>query len=362
MRQALALAERGMFTTSPNPRVGAVVVNQGQKVGQGFHIRAGDAHAEVFALREAQHLCQGATLYVTLEPCSHFGRTPPCVESVIQSGIKRVVIAMQDPNPLVAGRGIDRLKSHGISVTVGVEERKARQLNLGFISRMERQRPWIRSKVATSLDGVSALSSGQSQWITHDLARADGHHWRARSCAMLTGAGTVRMDNPRLTVRSVDSPRQPLRIVIDNHLDTNPDAHVYEDGHAVILTVPSSKERAHRYQERGVKVLFLEADSNGRVAMASVAEALNSLELNEVMIETGQRLNGVFLSSGLVDEWVCYMAPTFLGVGGAGMAQFGPLNDLSGRIDLTFVDVKACGQDLRLILRQPDSQAWLNRE
>ncbi len=361
MRQALGLAQRGLHTTMPNPRVGAVVVNAGQKVGQGFHCRAGEAHAEVLALRQAEGFTQGATLYVTLEPCSHFGRTPPCVKSVIDAGIKRVVIAMQDPNPLVAGQGIAQLKSHGISVTVGLEEREARELNIGFVSRMERQRPWIRSKVAISMDAVSALATGQSQWITHDLARADGHLWRARSCAMLTGAGTVRVDNPRLTVRSIDSSRQPLRIVIDNQLDTDPHAQVYEEGHAVIFTVNPSRQLAQPFLERGVRVMLLEPDLNGRVSMPAVTKALHSLQLNEVLIETGQRLNGVFLQSGLVDEWICYVAPSFLGLGGAGLAQFGPLADLTQRIDLKFVEVKPFKEDLRIILRQPHSLEWLNR-
>ncbi len=362
MRQALALAEKGLFTTMPNPRVGAVVVNNGQKVGEGFHERAGGSHAEVFALQQARELTRGATLYVTLEPCSHYGRTPPCVDSVIKAGIQRVVIAMQDPNPLVSGQGIARLKEHGIAVCVGVEEDKARELNIGFISRMERQRPWIRAKVAMSMDAVTALSSGESQWITHDTARRDGHSWRARSCAMLTGAGTVRADNPRLTVRSIESSRQPLRIVIDNRLDTHPDAHIYDNGHAVILTVSSVIERIAQYEKRGVKVLCLEAGENGRVAMESVVKVLHSLQINEVLLETGQRLNGVFLEAGLIDEWICYVAPTFLGTGGAGVAQFGPLAHLSQRVDFTVVDVKQMAEDIRVMLRAPASIKWLNRK
>lgn len=362
MRQALALAEKGLFTTTPNPRVGAVIVNNGHKVGQGFHERAGESHAEVIALQQAQELSRGATLYVTLEPCSHYDRTPPCVDSVIKAGIQRVVIAMQDPNPLVSGQGIAKLKEQGITVCVGVEEDLARELNIGFISRMERQRPWIRAKVAMSMDAVTALSSGESQWITHDAARMDGHSWRARSCAMLTGAGTVRVDNPRLTVRSIESSRQPLRIVIDNQLDTDPDAHIYDDGHAVILTVNPAIERAAQYEKRGVRVRCLEAGENGRVAMESVTKALHSLQLNEVLLETGQRLNGVFLEAGLIDEWICYVAPTFLGIGGSGVAQFGPLAHLSQRTDFTIVDVKHIAEDLRIVLRAPESIKWLNRK
>ena len=265
MDQALALARNGLYTTMPNPRVGCVLVNKGLVVGQGWHERTGEAHAEIRALQDAGTKARGATAYVTLEPCSHMGRTPPCADALIKAGVVHVVVAMQDPNPKVAGAGIARLRAAGITVEVGIGAEEARELNIGFVSRMTRGQPWVRSKVAMSLDGRTALGNGVSQWITGTEARADGHHWRARSCAMLTGAGTVRQDDPALTVRHVKSSRQPLRIVVDNKCEAPLDAQVFADGNALLVTVSADAARIQEYEARGVEVLVTKPGKTGRV-------------------------------------------------------------------------------------------------
>jgi diaminohydroxyphosphoribosylaminopyrimidine deaminase/5-amino-6-(5-phosphoribosylamino)uracil reductase len=351
MDRALELAARGMYTTMPNPRVGCVVVKDGAIVGEGWHEKAGLPHAEVHALQMAGEKARGATTYVTLEPCSHTGRTPPCADALVSAGVARVVVAMQDPNPLVAGKGIARLQSAGIEVVVGLRQAEARELNLGFVSRMTRGRPWIRSKIAMSLDGRTALANGTSQWITGIEARTDGHHWRARSCAMLTGYGTVKKDNPALTVRLVESPRNPLRIVVDNRLESSIDAKVFEGGNVWVATVNPDVAQHRRYQDAGAEVHVVPASSNGRVDFTALALLLGQHEINEVTVEAGARLNGALLQAGVIDEYVFYVAPTLLGEGAQGVADLPPLQDLSQRHDLDILSVAAMGRDWRWVAR-----------
>jgi len=351
MDQALALARNGLYTTMPNPRVGCVLVNKGLVVGQGWHERTGEAHAEIRALQDAGTKARGATAYVTLEPCSHMGRTPPCADALIKAGVVHVVVAMQDPNPKVAGAGIARLRAAGITVEVGIGAEEARELNIGFVSRMTRGQPWVRSKVAMSLDGRTALGNGVSQWITGTEARADGHHWRARSCAMLTGAGTVRQDDPALTVRHVKSSRQPLRIVVDNKCEAPLDAQVFADGNALLVTVSADAARIQEYEARGVEVLVTKPGKTGRVDFKALLQLLGARGLNEITVETGSRLNGALLEAGVIDEWVFYVAPTLLGEGAAGVVQGTPLITLAQRSDLTIMSVMSFGNDLRIVAR-----------
>ncbi len=355
MDRALTLAARGLYSTMPNPRVGCVLVKGGEVVGEGWHERAGSAHAEVHALRDAGAAAQGATAYVTLEPCSHTGRTPPCADALVKAGVARVVAAMQDPNPLVAGQGLARLRDAGIAVAVGLREQEARELNIGFISRMTRARPWIRSKIAMSLDGRTALGNGASQWITGTEARTDAHRWRARSCAMLTGLGTVRKDDPALTVRLVESVRQPIRIVVDNHLETPLDARVLAGENAWLLTVCADAARARPYQDRGVEVVVLPASANGRLDFSAMVRVLGERGLNEVTVEAGSRLNGPLLEAGIFDEFVFYVAPTLLGEGAAGVMAIRPLTDLSQRFDLDVISMTPVGRDWRIVARNKTS-------
>jgi len=352
MDRALALAARGLYSTMPNPRVGCVLVKAGGIVGEGWHERAGAPHAEVHALRDAGAQAQGATAYVTLEPCSHTGRTPPCADALVKAGVARVVVALQDPNPLVAGQGILRLRAAGIAVAVGARAAEARELNIGFISRMTRGKPWIRTKIAMSLDGRTALANGASQWITGEAARADAHRLRARSCAMLTGLGTVRKDDPELTARLVESPRQPIRIVVDNQLDAPLDAKVFRGGNTWVLTVCEDAARARPYQDRGIEVVVLPAAANGRLDFAAMVRILGEREFNEVTVEAGSRLNGPLLEAGVFDEFVFYVAPTLLGEGAAGVMAIQPLTQLSQRFDLDVVSVSPVGSDWRIVARK----------
>ncbi|MDE2258857.1 MAG: bifunctional diaminohydroxyphosphoribosylaminopyrimidine deaminase/5-amino-6-(5-phosphoribosylamino)uracil reductase RibD [Betaproteobacteria bacterium] len=352
MDRALSLAARGLFTTMPNPRVGCVLVKAGAIVAEGWHERAGAPHAEAHALQAAGERARGTTAYVTLEPCSHTGRTPPCADALITAGVTRVVAAMRDPNPLVAGQGLARLRAAGITVTVGLQEQQARELNIGFISRMTRGRPWVRSKIAMSLDGRTALANGASQWITGVEARTDGHRLRARSCATLTGLGTLRKDNPALTVRLVDSPRQPIRIVVDNRLEAPLDARIFEGGGTWLFTVCDDAVRARPYRERGVEVVVLPPAANGRLDFAAMLQFMGQRELNEVTIEAGSRLNGSLLEAGVFDEFVFYVAPTLLGEGAAGVMDIHPLADLSQRFDLVIDSVAPVGKDWRIVARQ----------
>lgn len=349
MARALALAERGLFTTTPNPRVGCVIVRDGRVLGEGFHERAGLAHAEVAALTDARtngHDVRGATLYVTLEPCNRHGRTPPCVDAVLAAGIARVVAAMHDPNPAQAS-GAMRLREHGVAVEVGLCEREASTLNVGFVARMTRGTPWVRSKIAASLDGRTALPGGESRWITGAAARADGHAWRARACAVLTGVGTVMHDNPQLTVRDVATPRQPLRVIVDRNAETPRDARVLDGGNVLIATAGA---RGGSFGP-GVEQIPL-PDADGRVDLAAMMRELARRGLNEVHVEAGARLNGALLRAGLIDELVVYLAGAVLGDPARGMFDIGaPLDSLADRVELDFTAVDRIGDDVRLVAR-----------
>ena len=349
MAHALALAGRGLYTTTPNPGVGCVIVRDGAVIGEGWHERAGGPHAEVNALADARGRgldARGATLYVTLEPCNHTGRTPPCAAEVVAAGIARVVAAMADPNP-AAAHGAGRLRAAGIAVDIGLLEDEARELNIGFASRMTRGRPWVRLKAAASLDGRTALVSGESQWITGEAARADGHRWRARACAILTGIGTVRQDDPQLSVRSVATPRQPRRIVVDRHAETPPAARVLAGEAALIVTAGGRNPD----WPGGVEVLTL-PDANRRIDLPALMRALGERGVNELHVEAGAKLNGALLAAGLVDELLLYLAPCLLGDPGRGVAEFATaIGRLSDRIRVAIHDVERVGDDLRLLAR-----------
>jgi len=349
MGRALALAAQGMYSTMPNPRVGSVIVKNGVVIGEGFHVRPGQPHAEVNALADARvrgNDPRGATLYVTLEPCNRHGRTPPCVDAVMAAGISRVVAAMRDPNPAQANGG-DRLRAAGIDVVFGPLQAEARELNIGFVSRMVRGRPWVRAKLAASLDGRTALSSGQSQWITGEPARADGHVWRARACAVLTGVGTVLQDDPQLTVRAIDISRQPLRIVIDRHGQTPATARVLADGNVLIVT---AGERNAAWQA-ALDVLTL-PDAVGRVDLAALMVELAARGINELHVEAGAKLTGALLDANLVDEMLLYLAPMLIGDPARGMFErAAPLSKLADATGLEWHSVERIGGDLRVIAR-----------
>ncbi len=339
MRQALALAERGLFTTTPNPRVGCVIVREHQVVGQGWHVRAGEPHAEVHALAEAGEQARGATAYITLEPCSHSGRTGPCSQALIQAGVASVVAAMEDPNPLVSGQGLAQLRDAGIEVRCGLLADEAAALNVGFVARMKRGRAWVRAKSAISIDGYIALPNGQSQWLTDAASRADGHAWRARACAVITGIGTFLKDRPLLTVREVMTSRQPLRVVIDARLQAEADMPFFHDPAPalVVCTVdpdgPEHRQRADHLRRLGVEVIRLPSACGepGRpMALTALVDLLTERGMNELHLEAGSRMTGAFLQAGLLDEWLIYQAPIFLG---AGMPMAEPLTALLGRQD-----------------------------
>lgn len=356
MQQALDLARQALFLSNPNPRVGCVLVSdQGVVIGQGFTQQAGGPHAEVMALRDAAargHSTQGATAYVTLEPCSHTGRTGPCCNALIDAGIAKVVGAITDPNPQVAGQGFAKLRAAGIQVEIDeAAGRASRELNIGFFSRMVRGTPWVRMKTATSLDGVTALHNGQSQWITGPEARADGHAWRARACAVLTGIGTVLEDNPRLSVREVATPRQPKIVVVDSKLDMPLDAHVLKaPSGCTIYTSSNNPSKTEALQALGATVIAM-PNAAGKVDLAGMLRDLGARGTNELHVEAGFKLNGSFLREGLVDELLLYMAPKLLGAGAMGMANFGPLDALSQATALQWHDVARIGDDVRIVAR-----------
>jgi len=350
MAQALRLAEQGLYGTSPNPRVGCVVVKDDKIVGNGWHRRAGEPHAEVHALREAGDKARGATAYVTLEPCSHHGRTPPCAEALVEAGVARVVLAVKDPNPQVAGEGIAKLQTAGIVVECGLMESAARELNAGFFMRMTRGMPLVRSKIAMSLDGRSALANGVSQWITGDAARQDVQHWRARSCAVLTGINTVLADDARLNVRSITTPRQPLRVVVDSSLRMPLSARILQGGNTLLYTASNDAEKISVLGAAGALVLVM-ADSKGRVDLPAMLHDLAQRGCNEVLLEAGSVLNGAMLSAGLVDELVVYVAPKLLGDAARGIAQLGELIRLDQRVNLAWREVRQVGEDLRITAR-----------
>lgn len=355
MELALALARQALRLSNPNPRVGCVIVSSdgATVLGQGHTQRAGQAHAEVMALRDAAERGQsvaGATAYVTLEPCSHQGRTGPCCDALVAAGIARVVAALPDPNPQVAGRGFERLRAAGVAVEVGPGAAESRELNIGFFSRMLRGTPWVRLKVAASLDGQTALDNGASQWITGEAARADGHTWRARACAVLTGIGTVLEDNPRLDVRLADTPRQPHLVVVDSRLETPLDAALLAPQRQLFIycAAPDAARQA-ALQARGATVIALPGP-HGKVDLAAMLRDLAQREVNELHVEAGHKLNGSLVREGLVDELLVYLAPKLLGAG-RGMAQFGPLSELAQALPLTFTATDAVGPDLRIVAR-----------
>ncbi|MDD5179665.1 MAG: bifunctional diaminohydroxyphosphoribosylaminopyrimidine deaminase/5-amino-6-(5-phosphoribosylamino)uracil reductase RibD [Gallionellaceae bacterium] len=371
MARALRLAERGLYTASPNPRVGCVLVRDGNVVGEGWHERTGEPHAEVHALDAAGEAARGATAYVTLEPCSHHGRTPPCADALIAAGIARVVMAVQDPNPQVAGQGSAKLRAAGIEVECGLMEAAARELNIGFFARMARGTPWVRSKIAMSLDGRTALANGTSQWITGEAARQDVQHWRARSCAVLTGIGTVLADDPQLNVRGIETSRQPVRVVVDSYLRLPTSARILgeentpaPDGDASrslsrrgrgregvwVYTATQDANKISTLEKNGARVSVL-PDANGRVDLNAVLHDLAASGCNEVLVEAGSALNGALLQAGLVDELILYFAPQLLGDMASGMAQLGELTSLDQRINLEWQDVRNVGKDLRIMAR-----------
>lgn len=354
MTLALRLAAQGLYTTQPNPRVGCVIVKNQQIIGQGAHLKAGEPHAEVFALREAGLEAKDADAYVTLEPCNHHGRTPPCVDALIKAGVKRVVVAMQDPNPLVAGNGLKRLQAHDIQVETGLMEAEALALNPGFISRMTRNRPYVRSKIAASLDGRTALNNGKSLWITGEAARLDVQHWRAQSCAIITGIGTVLADNPSMNVRLGDLTliRQPLRVIIDSQLRTPTDCKMLDatklPASPVLIAYASDvNNHAAALSATGAELLHI-ADANGRVDLSALLLNLAQRGINEVLLEAGQGLNGAFLNANLIDEFIFFYAPKFMGADAKAMFDIPELTEMQQATDLQILDVRQIGQDIRL--------------
>ncbi|MGR9043835.1 MAG: bifunctional diaminohydroxyphosphoribosylaminopyrimidine deaminase/5-amino-6-(5-phosphoribosylamino)uracil reductase RibD [Gammaproteobacteria bacterium] len=351
MARAIKLARQGVYTTDPNPRVGCVLVKQGAILAEGWHVKAGQGHAEVEALKRVND-ARGATAYVTLEPCSHHGRTPPCCDALIAAEVARVVVAMQDPNPLVAGQGLAKLKAAGIEVQCGLLREDAEKLNPGFIKRMETGRPYVRSKLAMSLDGRTAMSSGESKWITSVQARADVHRLRAGSSAIMTGIETVLADDPALTARIEQEVQQPARIVLDSQLRMPLTAQMLVlPGRNVIVTRRSEQQRSEvqALEALGVEVYCVE-DKQGRVALAAVFDLLGSLQINELLVEAGPTLNGALLAENLVDEWVIYMASCVLGDQGRGLFTLPGIQRMADKKQLSLCDVRQLGPDLRFVL------------
>ena len=354
MTLALEWAAKGLYSTSPNPRIGCVIVKDGQLIGAGVTQPAGQDHAEVQALKDAAargNDVRGATAYVTLEPCNHHGRTPPCSEALVRAGLGRVVAAMRDPNPLVAGQGLATLEAAGIVVTVttGLLAEQAYEMNIGFFSRMRRGQPWVRLKAAASLDGMTALHNGQSQWITGPAARADGHAWRARTCAILTGIGTVKADDPQLTVRAVETPRQPRRIVVDSKLDISPTARILEGGGAWIVAAIGDPDKEARLRAVGAEIIFL-PNAAGKVDLPALMQELGRRQINELHVEAGAKLNGSLIREGCVDELLVYLAPALIG-DAQSMFALPALAQLDQKYRLKFHEVKQIGDDLRILAR-----------
>ena len=362
MSEALAEAQKALYLANPNPRVGCVIVKDGQVIGRGFTQAVGGPHAEVQALADVKSNgkdAAGSTVYATLEPCNHTGRTPPCVDALIAAKPAKVIAAMADPNPLVAGKGLARLKAAGIAVECGLKELEAQALNRGFISRMTRGLPWVRLKIAASLDGKTALPSGESQWITGPLARADGHHWRAQACEIVTGVGTIREDDPSLNVREVETSRQPWRIIVDSKLETPPHAkilnHTNQSGVMIVcanLDDASSQAKAKEFEARGIQVIPM-ANEFGKVDLPKLfAYLAQEREMNEIHVESGFKLNGSMLREGCVDELLLYYAPFFMGEG-ISMANMPTLPSLGSRQDWQIIDQCIIGSDIRLRLMKP---------
>ena len=340
MRRALSLAEKGLYSTTPNPRVGCVVTRNEQILGEGWHEKTGGPHAEVVALQNIS--AEGATVYVNLEPCNHQGRTPPCVDLLMKSRVRRVVAAMLDPNPEASG-GAKRLAAAGIRFEQGLMEEEARELNIGFVSRVTRHRPWVRLKVAATLDGRTALADGRSQWITGAEARRDGHRWRARSCAILTGIGTVKADDPQMTVREVETPRQPLRVIVDSRLETPPQARILQGERVLIFAAREGKLP-------NAEIVAL-PNANQKVALPALLEELARRGINELHVEAGFRLNGSLTREGCVDEFLVYLNPSFLGDAAQGMLDLAAPQALDRRLKLGVLSLDRVGDDIRLIAR-----------
>jgi len=359
MSQALAEAQNALYLANPNPRVGCIIVKDGEVIGRGYTQKVGGPHAEVQALADAKSRGldpAGSTVYVTLEPCNHTGRTPPCVDALIAAKPAKVIVAMSDPNPLVGGKGLERLRAAGIDVRCGLLESDSQELNRGFISRMTRALPWVRMKIAASLDGMTALSNGQSQWITGPLARADGHHWRAQACAILTGVGTVKEDDPTINVRDVKTERQPWKIIVDSRLETPLTAKVLSNPKAsgIILACASldsvdAQEKKKTFEALGVEVIAM-ANAHGKVDLPKLfAYLAQERHMNEIHVEAGFKLNGSLLREGCVDELLLYYAPFLMG-DGIGMANISALTALDQRQDWQMKDHSLFGSDLRLRL------------
>jgi diaminohydroxyphosphoribosylaminopyrimidine deaminase/5-amino-6-(5-phosphoribosylamino)uracil reductase len=349
MRRALELALRGLNTTDPNPRVGCVIVRDGRIVGEGWHERAGEPHAEVMALRSAGNDSQGATVYVTLEPCAHTGRTPPCTSALIEARVQRVVYAIGDPNPQVNGRGAALLRAAGIQIAGDVLANEARALNPGFFKRMQCAMPWVRVKLAASLDGRTALANGESRWITGKEARQDGQRFRARSSVVLSGSGTVLADDPALNVRIDDATRQPMRVVLDTSLRVPPQSRMFDrEGQALVFTASEDEVRRVELMRRGVSVERVPRAPEGGVQLEAVLRRLAALSANEVWVEAGARLAGALLHADLVDELIVYVAPSLLGPQGRPLVDLPQISSLETRLQLKYTEVTMIGADLRL--------------
>lgn len=352
MALALEWAAKGMYITAPNPRIGCVIVRDGDVIGAGHTQPAGQAHAEIQAMRDAQARGQdvrGATAYVTLEPCSHYGRTPPCSSALVQAGLGRVVAAMVDPNPLVAGRGMAQLEAAGIAVSSGLMAVQAYELNIGFFHRMRFGTPWVRMKTAASLDGITALDSGESQWITSPEARADGHAWRARAGAILTGIGTVKADDPQLTVRGIDTPLPPRRVIVDSRLEIDMDARILQGEPCWIVAAVPDADKEGQLRAAGHEVILL-PNASGKVDLPALMLELGRREINELHVEAGSKLNASLLREGCVDELLVYLAPSVIGQG-QGMFALPALARLADKIALRFHGVQQVGPDLRILAR-----------
>jgi len=355
MALALQLARRGLYTTDPNPRVGCVLVNDGDIVGQGWHERVGEPHAERHALAQAGERARGATAYVTLEPCSHHGRTPPCAEGLIEAGVTRVVAAMEDPNPQVSGRGLAKLQAAGIEIHRGLMRAEAEALNPGFIQRMRCGRPYVRCKLAMSLDGRTAMAAGESRWITAAQARADVHRLRARSSAVVTGIGTVMSDDPSLNARVAglagDALKQPLRVVLDSHLSMPATAKMLTlPGETLVVTTVGGSDAAEPLIKAGAEVVCLPAKA-GKVDLTALLERLARREINEVLVEAGAELAGGFLRAGLLDELIVYLAPHIMGDQARGLFHLPGLDSMDQRIALDIEEIRAVGKDWRITAR-----------
>jgi diaminohydroxyphosphoribosylaminopyrimidine deaminase / 5-amino-6-(5-phosphoribosylamino)uracil reductase len=348
MAHALRLAERGLYSTTPNPRVGCIIVRNGQVIGEGWHQKAGEPHAEINALMQAGMAAQGATAYVTLEPCSHHGRTPPCADALIGVGVAKVIAAMQDPNPHVSGTGLARLRAAGIEVQCGLMEAQARTLNEGFIKRMLLGHPLVRIKTASSLDGKTALSSGESKWITGEAARADVQRLRARSCAILTGIGTVLADNPHMNVRGIETARQPIKVIVDSTLQTPPGANILQGAKTIIACAAPDAGKAAALEAAGAEILCLPG-ADGKVDLPALLSRLAQKGINEILTEAGPRLNGALLSAGLADEWVQYIAPCLLGARARPLFELAEPAGIAARLGWQLADQRMIGGDQRLV-------------